>query len=456
MDTGLNSGKTIERRYLAYTRVWNIMDYTITELLWLLLIYSFLGWIIETVVGTIKNRRFINRGFSTGPFCLVYGIAAVLMTLTTGDLLDNTFFLLIGCGILATMVEWLTGKLLERLNSHKWWDYSGKKWNYDGYICLQYSILWAVLGLLSMRYGNRFLLLAYRLIPDFFAQLLVWICGIAAFLDILLSLAAVFHIKNEIPGAARVRRKISVFTNRFGASIVGHVEHRMAKAYPVIMERAEEIRREGKFAEGCGFYKLFWLFFIACILGDFVETIFCRITAGVWMSRSSLVWGPFSIVWGFAIVFATVLLYKDKEKPDRYLFFVGTFLGGAYEYVCSVLSEIVFGKVFWDYSDIPFNLDGRVNLLYCFFWGIAAVIWIKWLYPPLSACIEKIPKLWGYILTWVLAAFMAVNMLVSVVALIRYDQRDGGSAAESGWEKVIDQHFDDERMEKIYPNAKSR
>ena len=229
----------------------------------------------------------------------------------------------------------------------------------------------------------------------------------------------------------------------------------MAKAYPVIMERAEEIRREGKFAEGCGFYKLFWLFFIACILGDLVETIFCRITAGVWMSRSSLVWGPFSIVWGFAIVFAAVLLYKDKEKPDRHLFFVGTFLGGAYEYVCSVLSELVFGKVFWDYSHIPFNLDGRVNLLYCFFWGIAAVAWIRWFYPPLSAFIEKIPKIWGYVLTWVLAVFMAANMLVSVAALVRYDQRDGGPAAQSGWEKIIDQHFDDERMAKIYPNAKS-
>ena len=175
------------------------MNYTITELLWLLLVYSFLGWLIETVVGTIKNRSFINRGFSTGPFCLVYGIAAVLMTLTTGDLLDNTFFLFIGCGILATMVEWFTGKLLERLNSHKWWDYSGKKWNYDGYICLQYSVLWAVLVLLSMRYGKQFLLLVYRLIPDFFAQLLVWIWGIASFLDILLSLAAGFHITNVIP-----------------------------------------------------------------------------------------------------------------------------------------------------------------------------------------------------------------------------------------------------------------
>lgn len=72
---------------------------------------------------------------------------------------------------------------------------------------------------------------------------------------------------------------------------------------------------------------------------------------------------------GLAIAIATALLYKDREKPDRHIFIVGTFLGGAYEYVCSVFTEIVFGKVFWDYSKIPFNLGGRINLLYCFFWG---------------------------------------------------------------------------------------
>lgn len=82
------------------------MDHTITELLWLLLVYSFLGWIIETVVGTVKNRTFINRGFSTGPFCLVYGIAAVLMTLTTGDLLEDTFFSLLAAG---SWLPWWNG-----------------------------------------------------------------------------------------------------------------------------------------------------------------------------------------------------------------------------------------------------------------------------------------------------------------------------------------------------------
>ena len=174
------------------------------------------------------------------------------------------------------------------------------------------------------------------------------------------------------------------------------------------------------------------------------------------MSRSSLVFGPFSIVWGIAIMLATALLYKDRGKPDRHIFLIGTFLGGAYEYICSVLSELVLGQVFWDYSNIPFNLGGRINLLYCFFWGIAAVVWIKGLYPVFAGRIEKIPKVAGYIATWILVVFMAFNMLVSAAALIRYSERAGGPAASSGWQHMIDIHFDDATMKKIYPNAMAR
>ena len=58
------------------------MNYTIYELLWLFLVYSFIGWIIETVAGSVKWHRFVNRGFFTGPFCFVYGFSAVLMTMT--------------------------------------------------------------------------------------------------------------------------------------------------------------------------------------------------------------------------------------------------------------------------------------------------------------------------------------------------------------------------------------
>lgn len=73
--------------------------------------------------------------------------------------------------------------------------------------------------------------------------------------------------------------------------------------------------------------------------------------------------------------------------------------------------------VFWDYSAIPFNLGGRINLLYCFFWGFAAVAWFKVLYPPISAAIEKLPRRFGTVLTWALCVFMAADMVVSSAAL---------------------------------------
>ena len=205
------------------------------------------------------------------------------------------------------------------------------------------------------------------------------------------------------------------------------------------------------FAAGCSFYKIFLLFVIGAFLGDITETIFCRITAGYWMSRSSLVWGPFSIVWGLAIALVTQVLYKYKDRSAFWLFGMGTLLGGAYEYLCSVFTEIVFGAVFWDYSALPFNLGGRINLLYCFFWGLAAVAWFKVLFPPLDRLIESLPRRGGTILTWCLVVFMAVNMIVSSAALIRYDARLEGVAAQTSLDTLLDEHFDDSYMQRVYP-----
>lgn len=437
------------------------MKYTGIELLWLFLLYSFFGWALETAAGTIRQKRFVNRGFTTGPFCTVYGVAAVLMTTILQELRASFLFLFLGCMVLGTAVEWFAGKILERLNQKKWWDYSDKRWNFDGYICAQYALLWGILGTASVRWGDPLLAGLYRLLPSFVSTLLTLGAAAVLLLDTAASAATVWHVKRRVKQKdaeklQQLNSRLASATARLGSRIEARVARRMEKAYPLILEVSEQIARQKVFAGGCGFYKLFWLFLIGAFLGDIVETIFCRLTAGVWMSRSSLVWGPFSIVWGLAIAAATALLYKDREKPDRHLFIIGTVLGGAYEYICSVFTELVFGKVFWDYSKIPFNLGGRINLLYCFFWGIAAVIWIKNLYPLFSGWIEKIPVLWGYILTWTLAVFMAVNIAVSSMALIRYDLRAEGKPPKNSVESIIDERFDDARMEKIYPNALSR
>lgn len=142
---------------------------------------------------------------------------------------------------------------------------------------------------------------------------------------------------------------------------------------------------------------------------------------------------------------------------------------GAYEYVCSVFTELVFGTVFWDYSGFAFNLGGRINLLYCFFWGIAAVVWLKMIYPKLSDLIERLPVRAGKVLCNCLIVFMIFNMAISSLALARYTERQtgGSGAADAGstasaerapeedpLAAFLDEHFPDERMERIYPNAK--
>ena len=159
---------------------------------------------------------------------------------------------------------------------------------------------------------------------------------------------------------------------------------------------------------------------------------------------------------GLGCTLLTAVLYNQKDKPDRHIFLAGTLLGGAYEYLCSVFTELVFGTVFWDYSEFAFNLGGRINLLYCFFWGIAAVVWLKLIYPKLSALIEKIPMKIGPVLCNIMIVFMIFNMLMSAAALSRYTVRHTDPDAYKNPNVItdfLDSHFTDKRMERIYPNA---
>ena len=427
------------------------MIYNTYELIWLFLIYSFLGWMLETILAATEQRRFVNRGLINGPLCTIYGVPIVILTIFGQEL--PLFWLFLGAMIVATVTEWISGHMIERFYHERWWDYSNVKWNLDGYICLPASLVWGVLGTVSMRWGNGLLIRLYGFLPDGIGHLLVWILAGMLVLDVTATIFALSGIGRSTQKWEAVDSWFTSISLRIGQWLYGHVDRRIHRAYPKTVRVEKPQRDKTVFAAGCCMQKLVWLFFIGCLLGDITETIFCRITAGVWMSRSSLVWGPFSIVWGFAIAAVTDLLYKYKDRSDRFLFLMGTALGGAYEYLCSVLSEMVFGTVFWDYSEIPFNLGGRINLLYCFFWGFAAVAWFKIFYPVISGWIEKLPICAGRILTWVIVVFMCCNMAVSTMALIRSNERSQGIPATQSWQQTMDERFPDERMEKIYPNA---
>lgn len=422
------------------------------QLLWLICLYSFGGWLGETIVGIIKNKRFTNKGFLNGPYCLIYGIAAAMVTVGFQDLDESWMFLFIGCMVLCTVIEWIAANILEKFSHIRLWNYSKKKFNMDGYICLQYSVLWGILGVAGLKYLNPLLIRFYYMIPASPLKICLWIIFGIVVVDIVGSCTAVKGISHKYPRVEAVNHKLTDTRIRLGNWIARRINKRLENAYPEISRQRETKEKSAVFAGGCGFYKLFMLFMIGALLGDIIETIYCRLAGGVWMSRSSVVWGSFSIVWGLGVMFATAFLYNYRNRPGSYLFVFGTVMGGVYEYLCSVFTELVFGQVFWDYSSMPFNLGGRINLLYCFFWGIAAVVWLKKLFPLISGLIEKIPVRPGKIITWVLLVFMICNIAVSGLALARYTQRSEGIQADSRMDKWLDSRFGDERLEWIYPN----
>lgn len=436
------------------------MEYTLYQLLWFFLIYSFLGWLMETAAAAAKKGRLLNRGFLNAPFSPVYGLASVLFAIFLPELKSAPFFLLIGGSLLATALELVTGVLLERIFRQKWWDYSQEPWNFNGYICLKYSVVWGVLALLCLFVGNPLLVRFTAWLPRSVGNILLLVILILLLVDFLGAGAAVLQLSGSLREPSQISRRWKRLSDALDNAVTRYIQRRMARAYPSLeRERLKAQRREKAapaqvFAQGCGYYKLACLFMIGAFLGDIIETVFCRLTAGVWMSRSSVLYGPFSIVWGFGAVLLTVLLYRYRKRSDGFLFLFGTVLGGAYEYGCSVLSELLFGTVFWDYSHLPFNLGGRINLLYCFFWGIAAVVWLKACYPRLSGLIERLPMRAGKILTWCLVVFMVLNISISALAFGRYTVRNTlGSAPENGVERFLDDHYPDERIQKVYPSA---
>ncbi len=365
----------------------------------------------------------------------------------------------VGCTAVASFAELLTGYILEQIYQKKWWDYSKNFMNLGGYICLRYSMLWGAMGVIMVRFIIPVLLDIFTWIPYSTLRLIAICVFIIGMIDAFVSVSVACGIKHRINKFDSITVNLGNITSKLTNVIFQAGHKRVAKAYPDIEnasaagEHSLKSEKADVFAYGCGFYKVVSLFFIAAFLGDIIETVFCYYTMGYIMSRSSVVYGPFSIVWGVAIAIATAILHQYRNKSDGYIFVVGTVFGGVYEYVCSVFTEIVFGTVFGDYSHLPFNLGGRINLLYCFFWGIAAVIWIKVLYPLLSNLIEKIPMKIGKIVFWILLVFMIFDMAVSAIAMKRYSERSKGIEARTAIEEYVDEHFDDLRMQRIYPNA---
>lgn len=428
------------------------MNYSYLDLFCYLLIYSFLGWVIEVVFVSIRDKQLCNRGFFNLPFCLSYGVAMDILIVVLPTLEGHYLGQYIVCLIVSSVVAFLSGGLAKRISRTELWK------------CQENALFagsrkWLLLSLLQgLAFFGAYLLLhpvlfaLVNLLPELLVTVICLVLGILLAADFVLILVALRRRKTpeELEQFQARRQKGK---RGLGQVLYQWVWHRLNKAYPNL-DRMEQQGEKQVFARGVCFDKLVWVFLISSLLGDLIETVFCRFTAGVWMSRTSLIYGTFSVVWGIGAVVLTVVLQKLADKEDRYVFLAGFFVGGVYEYLCSVFTEVFFGTTFWDYSNMPFNFGGRTNLLFCVFWGLLAVVWIKGLYPRISRLVEKIPPVAGKIITWVVLVLLVLDALISVAAMLRYVQRASDPVAYNVIQQFLDQAYPDRMIEWVWPNMR--
>ncbi len=211
-------------------------------------------------------------------------------------------------------------------------------------------------------------------------------------------------------------------------------------------------KKANHFASGINPYKLQLICFFGCFAGVILEMLWCIVRWGKFESRAGLVYGPFNLLYGFGAVCMTVALYRLRNKSAVFSFAGGFIVGTAVEYICSLLQETLVGSVSWDYSSMPFNINGRVCLLYSVFWGVLGVLWMKVLYPWSSKLILKIPNKIGKPLSWIMSVFILLNAIITIIAVFRWSQRLDGISADNPFWAFIDARFTDSRMKSIFPN----
>ena len=381
----------------------------------------------------------------------------------------------------------VVGVLVEKTLKFKAWDFSSSKFSIGNYITFPYALFLGLLGMLLVGLIIPVLRTAVEAIPFWVSLILVLcFCGIIV-IDYVFSMITTIRLLRRIAklknsselmdkGATEVEiQELEENYNRLFTENI--LRKRLAHAYPDLTHMAyvkqinakiEEIKQDNMkeytqtfeskedkpFAYGFCFTKLFYLFVIGSFIGTILETIWAFCVDGHFEMRVGMVYGPFIPVYGGGACFLTAALYKLYKLNDTLVFVISAFVGAGFEYFCSWLQEQMFGTVSWDYSDTPFNLDGRTNLMYALIWGFLGLVWVRYLYPWTAKLIEKIPKRAGAIITTFLIVFMAFNGFMSVTATARWTQRTEGVPASNSFEEYLDEKFDNEKMEFLFPGMK--
>ena len=219
------------------------------------LIYSFLGWCTEVAYAAVCEGRVVNRGFLNGPVCPIYGfgILAVFGTINTGLSRFGTgssytnLLLIFLCGMaLTTMIELFGGWALDRLFHASWWDYSDKPFNFHGYICLQFSLLWGIGIVLIVEVLHPLIAATFdRIMPETVGWPLMYFLYIVYASDTMLSVMIMVGLNKRLAELDEMQKRMRVVSNTLsdgiGRSALGTAQYIGEAKVQAALAKAEAI-----------------------------------------------------------------------------------------------------------------------------------------------------------------------------------------------------------------------
>ena len=214
----------------------------------LFLIYSFLGWCMEVCVSLVERKRFVNRGFLLGPYCPIYGSGAILITLLLSAFKDKPVLLFFMAILLCGILEYITSYFMEKIFRLRWWDYSKKKFNINGRVCLDTIIPFGILGMIIMYISNPFLLDKINMLPSNVLSIIFYIMLVIYIIDNIISLTTILGIRSTTTKVNRENREDNTeeITKKVREILRGKsfTQRRLLNAYPKLQTIKIKVREK--------------------------------------------------------------------------------------------------------------------------------------------------------------------------------------------------------------------
>lgn len=212
------------------------------HLAWYFFIYAFLGWCMEVAYAAYAEKRFVNRGFLNGPICPIYGVGLCIVYLCLMPIRENTLLLFFGSVFLTTALEGITGLALEQIFHQKWWDYSDKKYNWKGYICLEMSLLWGVACLVIIKTVFPATDFFIGLIPRVLGIVLLCVFGVLLVADLVTTVVVIAGLQKQMKLLFELTEKMREESNWIGKHVSKNMIE-LTERYETIAKRTHLLKR---------------------------------------------------------------------------------------------------------------------------------------------------------------------------------------------------------------------